>query len=308
MAVLVTGAGGFVGRAVLDRLLQTGADVVALDSQRGDLNDAPRLRTFVGDLADPALRKLALVGIDAVIHLAAVPGGAAEADPALSRRVNLEATLDLLNEVAARSTGCRFVFASTIAVLGDPLPASGVDDDTPLRPRLIYGAHKAMIETMVATLSRRGALDGISVRLPGIVARPQGPSGMKSAFMSNVFHALQAGQPFTVPVSREATLWLMSVDRVARNLVRALSIDSTDLPQSRALTLPALRVGMAELAAEIAEQVDHDPGLIAYASDSRLEAAFGAHPVLATPAGDRVGFSHDGSVDELVRSALSTLS
>ena len=69
-----------------------------------------------------------------VFHLAGVLSATAEADPALSRRVNLEATLSLLEE-AARRRRPRVVYASSIAVLGDALPAR-VDDGTRPRRRL----------------------------------------------------------------------------------------------------------------------------------------------------------------------------
>ena len=111
------------------------------------------------------------------------------------------------------------------------LPAL-VDDITPLRPQLVYGAHKAMTEQWLATLSRRGALDALSLRLPGIVARPPGPSGMKSAFMSDVFHALRVGKPFTSPVAADATMWLMSVETVVAALLHALTLDAP-LPDAR---------------------------------------------------------------------------
>ena len=198
------------------------------------------------------------------------------------------------------------VYASSIAVFGDPLPAT-VDDATPLSPKMIYGGHKAMMEHAVAMFSNRGLIDGVSVRLPGILARPKGPSGMKSAFMSDLFHALKAGQPFTCPVSAAGTIWAESVRRVAGNFVHALGLDSGLLPPTRAVTLPALRVTMGELASEIAHQCAVSPDLVAYRPDVALEQAFAAQPPLATPAAERAGFAHDGNLATLVASALETL-
>ncbi len=306
MAILVTGAGGFVGRALVGALSAQGRGrIVAVDSRFGSPMQGEGVEAVEADLTDPAaIAQICVGGIEAVIHLAAVPGGAAEADPLLSRRVNVDATSDLIETVAKQGSRPRFVFASTIAVFGDPLPAEGVDDDTPLRPRLIYGAHKAMVETLVATMSRRGAINGISLRLPGVVARPKGPSGLKSAFMSDLFHALAAGEAFTSPVSEAAALWLMSVEQCAQNLVHALDVDEGLLPPSRAMTLPALRVTMADLAAAVAAATGADPALVGYAPDAALEAAFGAHPPLSTALADTAGFRHDGQVGALVAQAL----
>lgn len=309
MTVVITGAGGFVGRQLVGALLGQGKQVAALDSHLGGLADHPNLQKFEGDLSDSTLRQSALSeGCEAVVHLATVPGGAAEADPAASRRVNIDAMYNLMEEAAAAGDAPRLVYASSIAVFGDPLPADGVDDNTPLSPRMIYGGHKAMMETAVAMLSNRGVIDGVSVRLPGILARPKGPSGMKSAFMSDLFHALSAGKEFVCPVSREATIWAQSVQCVTDNFVHALTLDSTLMPRTRVVTLPALCITMGDLTEEIARQTGSASSLVSYAPDAALEAAFGAHPPLSTPAAERAGFAHDGSVANLVTSALATLS
>ena len=308
--VLVTGAGGFVGAELLRQLaLRPDYMVVGLDSNVSGRESGKRLRWVSGDLRQADCRLAALgAGVDAIIHLAAVPGGAAEADPLLSQQVNIEATLDLLREASQPGHVPRIVFSSTIAVFGDPLPAAGVSDATALLPRMIYGAHKAMVETMIATLSRRGAIDGVSLRLPGIVARPRGPSGLKSAFMSNLFHHLRASQPFVSPVSAEATLWLMSVKRCAANLVLALDADTARLPAGRVVTLPALRVHMKDLANAVARHTGAGIGSVTYLADAALERGFGSHPPLSTPAAEAAGFSHDGNLDTLVAAALETMS
>ncbi|MEO5640670.1 MAG: NAD-dependent epimerase/dehydratase family protein [Sphingomicrobium sp.] len=302
MRIIVTGVGGFVGRALVERLVPV-HEVVGIDT-------APMpagCRAVIGDLTDRAVLDAAFEGgCDAVVHLATVPGGAAEADPALARRINLDATFDLADGASAAGCG-RFLFASSIAVFGDPLP-DHVDDDTPLAPRLLYGAHKAIAEAWLATLSRRGSLDALSLRLPGIVARPRGSATMKSAFMSDLFHALRAGERFTVPVSPGATMWLMSRARLVDNLVLALDLDAAQLPNDRAVTLPALRVSMASLVAEIAAQAGADAGLVDYAPDAALEAAFGAQPPLETPRADARGLIHDGSLAHLVANVLADLS
>lgn len=306
MAIVVTGAGGFVGRSLVRDLVASGLQVVGIDNAADAIPVGAR--AVVGDLCSADVRREAMRdGCAALVHLATVPGGAAEAEPAASRRVNLDAMQDLLDEARNAGDCPRVVFASSIAVFGDPLPAGGVDDMTPLAPKMIYGGHKAMMETAVAMMSRRGEIDGISLRLPGILARPKGPSGMKSAFMSELFHALRAGAPFVCPVSADGTIWAESVACCARNLIHGLSVDNALLPVTRAVTLPALRLCMGDLASEIERQCNAEPGLVTYVPDMALEAAFAAQPALSTPAAERAGFAHDGDLASLVRRALATI-
>lgn len=306
MRVLVTGAGGFIGQAVVEMLLSNGKSVIALDRALSVFETKDGLTLIEGDLVDQSMIDACFnAHPDACIHLAAVPGGTAEQDPMLSLRVNVEATTALMSRMSSSGPVPRFVYASSIAVFGEPLPEAGVDDQTPLRPKLFYGVHKLMAELSLATFSRRGELDGVGLRLPGIVARPEGPSGMKSAFMSNIFHALKAGKDITLPVSREASLWLMSVQTCARNLVDALTLDANSLPENRIVTLPALRIGMTELVDQICTHLGTSSEGVFYAPDPGLEAAFGTHPPLIAAAAKRAGLRGDQSAAELVENAFS---
>lgn len=305
MRIVVTGAGGFVGRRLVRELADH--DVVALDNVPGAIPALPNVTPVVGDLCDSEVQAaMFAAGCDAVVHLATVPGGSAEENPELAWRVNVDATMKLADAASRAGKQPRFVFASSIAVFGGNLPAS-VDDTTPLSPQLLYGAHKAMMEQWLATLSRRGEIDAISLRLSGVVARPRGPSGMKSAFMSDVFHSLNAGEGFVMPVSADATVWLTSVECAVGNLVRALTVDLTNAPGDCAVTLPALRVHADKLVEEIALQTGTSADLVSYAADSALETAFGALPALITPAAESLGFSNDGDLPTLVARTLEEI-
>lgn len=305
MRVLVTGAGGFVARALIPILTAQGHEVVATDRNCDGLDALGATCALAGDIADPAIRSQALRDADAIIHLATVPGGAAEEDPERAWAINMDATMALAAEFGRKRALAPFVFASSIAVFGH-MPAA-VDDETPVAPHMIYGAHKAMLEMWLATLARRGELSTLSLRLPGIVARPQAPSGMKSAYISNVFHALAMGQRITLPVSPEATMWLMSVRQVAVCLALSLDAARQELPSTRAVTLPATRARMGDLVDEICRQCGTAPDLVRYEPDSPLEAAFGRQPPLSTPTARWLGFADDGGLEPLVRSALATL-
>jgi len=318
LRILVTGAGGFVGgelvRTLLGRrrLADGGAaigTIVAIDQRIDAFAGEPQVRAVQGNIGDAGVRAEALRdGIDVAFHLAAVPGGAAEADYPLSREVNVQATLDLFEALRGLPRPPVTVFASTIAVYGVPLPADQVDDLTPLQPALSYGAQKLMMEAAISDFTRKGWLDGRAVRLPGIVARPRQPSGLLSAYLSDVFSALGAGESFTLPVAPDSASWFMSLRNVVDNLLHAAALPAAVLPRWRAWNLPALHLRMDELVDALAEVLGPSVhGRVSYAPNEPLEAQFGRYPPLHTAIADRLGFRHDGDATTLVRNVLAAL-
>ena len=89
MKILVTGAGGFVGRHLVTTLVRAGYEVVGIDAAVGAIPAGAH--AVEGDLGDRAIRRQAIDGgCDRLVHLATIPGGAAEADPEASRRINID--------------------------------------------------------------------------------------------------------------------------------------------------------------------------------------------------------------------------
>ena len=126
-----------------------------------------------GDLSDAATQQSALAGgVDVLYHLASIPGGLSERNYELSRKVNIDSVFDLLEAIRNPDAPPRVVFTSTIAVYGAPMP-DHIDDLTPLHPTLTYGVHKLVLEGVISDFTRKGWIDGRTVRLPGIVARPR---------------------------------------------------------------------------------------------------------------------------------------
>jgi nucleoside-diphosphate-sugar epimerase len=308
LTILVTGAAGFIGQALVRRLALEGHPVLAFDRQFEGVDYPSGVVRLEGNLTDPSCPLFDLVrGVSGVVHLASLPGGAAEADPEASQAVNLDGSLALMRAAAQAPSPIRFVFASTIAVLGDPLPASGVDDETPVHPRLVYGLHKRMVEIAIETLTRRGEIDGLALRLPGVVARPGDGAGLRSAFMSRIFAALLKCEDMVLPVSPEARMWMMSVDACVHCLSHGLGVEASRLGQERVMTLPALHVTMGDLVEAIVLQTGPGWSRVSYEPDPSLEAAFGAYPPLQTLLADRAGFIHDGSLEALVMRAIAAL-
>ena len=199
----------------------------------------------------------------------------------------------------------RVVFASSVAVY-DAAGSQALGEDTPPRPSLSYGTHKWMTELLLADYCRRGELDGCSLRLPGIVARPATESGHGSAFMSQIFHALREGRPYECPVSPEASAWWMSLACCLDNLLHAASLSASAMPASRCWQLPVLCLPVASVIEATAQHLGRPPGaLIQHRPDRRIEALFGCLPPLLTPLAEAAGFVHDGSVQGLVARVLA---
>jgi nucleoside-diphosphate-sugar epimerase len=311
MNFLVTGAGGFLGQALFRALLTHAADLDSLTCV--DLNLAcgmrdERLRPIAGNLNDPKVFASVFDrDYDRVFHLATVPGGWAEENFETGLDVNLLLTIQLLE--ALRKQGGRratVVYTSSIGVYGQ-LPAS-VDDNTLPDPTWSYGTHKAMGELLIADYSRKGFIDGRTVRLPAVVARGSNPSGAVSAFMSDMIRELSAGRRFVCPVSPLATCWWMSRDCAVHNVMHAAEVPCDLWPMRRVCQLPALRCSIEEIVLAIVK-VSGQPAdsLISYQPMADLEERFGRLPPLRTPLADSLAFHHDGSAEQLVRRALDGL-
>ncbi len=305
MKVAIIGAGGFLGSALSRVVLQSPAveRLALLDTGPITAIADPRVVTHTGDFADPALRAKLLDDADKVILLAAILGGAAENDPALARRINIDATLDLLDALRARGPTTRLVFASTIGVFGSPLPES-VDDATPVRPFMLYGAQKRMIEVALANGSRRGWIDGLALRPAGIAARDGADARLRSAFVNRVFYAIARGEDIVLPVAEDDRTWLASVDSVARNFWHGACLPAAALGDERVLTLPALALRFGELVQALRRRYGGSRSRVHFEPQPDMVEMFGRFPPLRTPLADRLGFQGDRDVDDLVARAF----
>ncbi|RQT43295.1 NAD-dependent epimerase/dehydratase family protein [Burkholderia cepacia] len=313
MRVLVTGAGGFVGTALVERLLRDGivepgdvSELLLVDRQAEWPYDDARITARVGDFSSPEILEPQLSKpVDVVFHLASMPGSQAEAESAEGDRVNLSGMLALFERLAKQATeqgrAARVVYASSVAVLGESLPSS-VDEHTLPRPTMSYGVHKLVGELILADWTRRGKLDGRALRLPGIVARPALSAGHGSAFMSQIFRAAQSGQSYTCPVSPSATVWWMSRKCCIDNLLHAGRMSAEGLHVGRVWTPPVLHLSVQEIVDALVRRVGSFD--IDYAPVERIERLFGRQPPLTDRRAIEAGFRHDGTIDALVTHAL----
>jgi nucleoside-diphosphate-sugar epimerase len=185
--ILISGAGGFVGRHLALTLSRSGHDVVGLVRRPppAEISRHMRVRTAQADLAD--LRQaLPAAPCDALIHCAAaIPS--AVADEGELTRINLEGSSRLF-EHAVKSGASIILFCSSMAVYGG-VAANLVGPDSPINAPGTYGRSKLASERELAELCRvRSGLRALSIRLPGVV----GP-GSHDNFLSDTAAVLAAG-------------------------------------------------------------------------------------------------------------------
>ena len=196
MRVVITGGAGFLGSRLAREILRRGSltdargnlrtvrELVQVDVVAATATSDPRVRSVTGGLDDPAVVEAVVTpDTDSVFHLAAVVSGQAEADFDIGMRVNVDATRNLLERCRACASPPKLVFASSLAVFGGALP-DPVPDNAPLMPQSSYGTQKAIGELLVSDMSRKGFIDGRSLRLPTIVVRPGKPNKAASSFAS----------------------------------------------------------------------------------------------------------------------------
>jgi len=215
--ILVTGAGGFIGRRVCAQLLRENLPFLGVDRRP----PAPSMGSWrTVDVTDRG----AVAGLfrsyslDTVIHLAAMLPSACRLDPSQATAVNIAGSANLL-EAAAAARVKRFVFGSSMSVYGHAGDGTPLSEDAAAAPVDLYGAGKRYVEIYGETLARRGALSFVALRIATVVG--PGARHTASPWRSEIFEKVGSGVPQTIaiPFSAEAILSLVHVEDVARMLV-----------------------------------------------------------------------------------------
>jgi nucleoside-diphosphate-sugar epimerase len=115
-----------------------------------------------------------------------------------------------------------------------------IGDDQLAAPLTSYGTQKAIAELLVSDYTRRGFLDGISIRLPTICVRPGKPNRAASGFFSSIIREPLSGREAVLPVPEDVRHWFASPRAAVGFLVHAATLDAGALGDRRALTMPGV--------------------------------------------------------------------
>jgi nucleoside-diphosphate-sugar epimerase len=315
MKILITGGGGFLGFKLAQALLARGtlggkpiASITLLDGAfpPAALKDA-RLKAVTGDVSDPkVIAAVCPPDTDAVFHLAAVVSGAAEADFDLGMRVNLLGTELLLAQMKKCARPPRLVYTSSVAAFGGTLPAV-LDDSTIANPQTSYGTQKVIGEYLVSDYSRKGYLDGRSLRLPTIVVRAGKPNAAASSFASGILREPLNGVVSECPVAPETGVWLLSPRRVVEAFLHAWELPPEAWGTQRWLNLPGITASVAQMV-EALRKVAGDAAAkrVVYKADARIQAIVKTWPVnFRTPRALEMGFKADSDVESVIRAYIA---
>jgi nucleoside-diphosphate-sugar epimerase len=310
MKALISGGGGFLGQGVARALLARGDadEIVLFDQAFGPQTvEHPRVRRVIGDVLDRQLVAQVCDGVDAVFHLASVVSAGAEADFDLGMRVNLDGMRNVLEACRRQPSPPRLVFTSSVAAFGGVLPPV-VRDDTAATPRSSYGTQKVIGELLVNDYTRKGYLDGRTVRLPTIVIRPGKPNRAASGFMSNILREPLAGEPAVCPVPTDAKMWIASPKRAIEALIHAIALPASELGGQRTLNAPGITVSVSEALDALRRIAGADAAArVTFARDADIERIVLSWPVaFATERADRLGFARDAGIEEIIRGHMES--
>jgi UDP-glucose 4-epimerase len=184
MKWLITGGCGFIGRSLIARLVDEGRhEIIVFDNlsvgTRQDLASvctfkegldysgcADTVRLIVGDITDINAVKMAVTGVDCVVHLAANTGVAPSVEsPLFDCTSNVIGTVNTL-EAVRHSKGCRFVFASSGAPLGVQTPP--LHEEMSPHPASPYGASKLAGEGYCSAYFHSFGVETIALRFGNV--------------------------------------------------------------------------------------------------------------------------------------------
>ena len=315
MRVLIVGAAGMLGQRLALQIAQSGkigerpvsamllADRVFPAPIAGTIHSE---RLTVDISLPESVANLMNWRPDVVFHLAAIVSSDAESNFDKGYKINVEATWSILETMKRLELNSRFVFASSLAVFGEPFPEV-VPDDFHLTPRSSYGSQKAICEFLVSDYSRKGYVDGVSFRFPTIVVRPGSPNAAASGFLSSIIREPLKGIKAKLPVSLDTRAWIASPSVAINSLLHAACLPSGSIAKCRSISGRGISVSAAEMIQALRDLAGSDViALIEPSQDSEVERIVSSWPrAFSADHARELGFPVDTSIHEIISTHIA---
>jgi nucleoside-diphosphate-sugar epimerase len=256
MKILITGAGGFVGQLLAEVLLNANHHVILVDIFEPPIpskaSNKQNATTIKADLAQDASSILSK-DLDALYVFHGIMSAGSEENFDLGYRVNLHSTLNLLEAVRQTCPGVKWIYASSTAIFGQPLPELPSEATVPT-PQSSYGTQKMMIEAAINDYTRRGFINGFTLRFPTISVRPGKPTQAASSWMSGIIREPLQGKESVLPCADDFECWLCSPKTLVRNLVHTLTLERECMPTHvRQVMLPGITANVEQMLGALRE-------------------------------------------------------
>ena len=234
--ILVTGGCGFIGSTTIDLLLaeHSPRQIVILDNlSRGTITNLThalsdsRVKFVRGDIRDANVVRTAMVGMDAVIHMAALRITACAANPREAMEVMCDGSFNVVE--AAQQTGVeKIVAASSASVYGlaDQFPTD--ESQHPYHNRTWYGASKMLLEGLLRSFNDMHGLSYVALRYFNAYGPRMDIHGKYTEVLIRWMERIAAGEPPLILGDGEQTMDFVYIEDIARANVLALLSSASD--------------------------------------------------------------------------------
>jgi nucleoside-diphosphate-sugar epimerase len=174
-----------------------------------------------------------------------------------------------------------------------------VTDETPPAPRISYGAQKLVCEILIDDYSRRGYVDGRSLRLPTVMVRPGGANTAVSGWASAIIREPLAGRDYVCPVRPDTKMACISVGKVVQSLIHASRISSEEFGANRTVLLSGIPVSAQQMWDAVKERAS---GKVKFNPDPAIQAIMDTVPKSTrSERAARLGLPQSRDIQEIVR-------
>ncbi len=273
--ILVTGAVGQIGSELTTALRERyGADNVVATGRKTkpskELRESGPFEFIDVTKRDTVAGVCDKYNINAVVHMAAILSATGEQNPQLCWDVNMNGTLNVLEEAREREMA-QVLIPSSIAAFGPDTPRDNTPQETVLKPRTMYGVTKVAGELVSDYYFYKYGLDVRGLRYPGIISAETPPGGGTTDYAVEIFYYAVRGDAYKCFVREDTVLPMMYMPDCLKATLDLMAADVDKLKHHSDFNVGAMSFSAGELAAAIQK---HVPGFeVSYEPDFRQAIA-----------------------------------